>query len=242
MKIDPPLESAVFVRRYKRFFADVELADGSSLTIHCANTGSMLHCLNPGTPCWFSRSTNPKRKLPGTLEIVTTTSGFLAGVNTSRANQLVIEAIASGVIEELQGYDNMTSEVRYGEENSRIDVLLETPTAQCFVEVKNVTLEAGAGTGAGAAVNTQARFPDAVTSRGTKHLRELKRMVAEGRRAVLLYCVQMTNMNRMAVAEDIDPVYASTLTEAMAAGVEVLAYGCKLTPEEMVIDRRMTFR
>ena len=232
MKFDPPFEQAVFVKRYKRFFADVELLDGSTLTIHCANTGSMQHCLNPGTPCWFSRSNNPKRKLPGTLEIVTTASGLLAGVNTSRSNHLVAEAITSGTIEELQGYSKKTGEVRYGEEKSRIDLLLEKPGERCYVEVKNVTLEAE---------NGLARFPDAVTTRGAKHLRELMRMVADGNRAVLLYCVQMTGIDRMIVAEDVDPIYAGTLNEAVAAGVEVLAYSCQLRPEEIVIDRKVAF-
>jgi sugar fermentation stimulation protein A len=237
MKIDPHLEQAIFVKRYKRFFADIELSDGSPLTIHCANTGSMKHCLNPGSSCWFSRSNNPKRKLPGTLEIITTEDGLLAGVNTSRSNHLVAEAINSGVIRELQGYSEIRSEVRYGEEKSRIDFLLENhplqnDREQCFIEVKNVTLEAG---------NGLARFPDAVTSRGAKHLRELMRVVEEGKRAVLLYCVQLDGIERVAVAEDIDPVYAETLSEAMAAGVEVLAYGCKLTPEEIVIDRKVAF-
>ncbi len=237
MIIDPPLEQAIFLKRYKRFFADIELADGSPLTIHCANTGSMQHCLNSGSPCWFSRSNNPKRKLPGTLEIVTTETGLLAGVNTSRSNHLVAEAINSRVIKELQGYSKMTGEVRYGEEKSRIDFLLENPTSQnhheqCFVEVKNVTLEAGSGL---------AQFPDAVTSRGTKHLRELIRVVEDGQRAVLLYCVQLTGIDRVAVAEAIDPVYAETLAEAMEMGVEVLAYGCKLRPEQITIDRKLGF-
>ena len=232
MTLDPPLEAAVFVKRYKRFFADVELPDGSPLTIHCANTGSMTYCQNPGTACWFSRSDNPKRKLPGTLEIVTTTSGLLAGINTSRSNHLVAEAISSGLIQELQGYPDMNREVRYGEEKSRIDLLLEKPGEKCFVEVKNVTLEAGEGL---------ARFPDAVTTRGVKHLRELMRIVAEGQRAVLLYCVQMSGIERVAVAADVDPQYAETLIEAVEAGVEVLAYGCKLTPEEILIDRKVAF-
>ncbi len=232
MKLDPPLEAAVFVKRYKRFFADVELPDGSPLTIHCANTGSMTYCQNPGAACWFSRSDNPKRKLPGTLEIVTTTSGLLAGVNTSRSNHLVAEAIQSGVIKELKGYPEMRGEVRYGEEKSRIDLLLEKAGEKCFVEVKNVTLEAGDGL---------ARFPDAVTTRGAKHLRELTGMVAEGQRAVLLYCVQMTGIERVAVAADVDPQYAETLNEAIEAGVEVLAYGCSLRPEEIRIDREVVF-
>jgi sugar fermentation stimulation protein A len=230
MKFSPCFEEAIFADRYKRFFADVELIDGSILTIHCANTGSMTHCLNPGTPCWFSRSSNPRRKLPGTLEIVTTTAGLLAGVNTSRPNHLVAEAIKNGLISELQGYRKLGAEVRYGKENSRIDLLLEDGDSKCYVEVKSVTLEATGGL---------ARFPDAVTTRGRKHLRELARVVADGHRAVLVYCIQLSGVDRMEVAGDIDPDYALAISEAVNAGVEVLAYGCRLSPEEITIDRKV---
>lgn len=232
MKISPAFEEAIFIKRYKRFFADIELSDGSELTIHCANTGSMKNCLSPGQPCWFSRSDNPKRKLPGTLEIITTTGGRLAGVNTARPNKLVVEAIEDGVISELQGYDNLRTEVRYGEENSRIDILLEQGEAQCFIEVKSVTLEAQ---------GKQARFPDAVTSRGAKHLRELMHVVEQGQRGVLVFCVQLTDINEVCAAGEVDPLYAQTLVEAIAAGVEVLVYGCRLGPGEIVIDRKLTF-
>jgi len=232
VKFTPAFEQARFLRRYKRFFADVALADGSELTIHCANTGSMKHCLEPGTPCWFSRSDNPKRKLPGTLEIVTTSDGLLAGVNTGRPNRLVEEAIEAGRIPELAGYSVLRREVRYGSEKSRIDLLLEEGDARCYVEVKSVTLTAG---------NGLAQFPDAVTSRGTKHLRELMAMVAEGHRAVLCFCVQLSGVNRVSPAEDVDPVYAQTLREAVAAGVEVLVYACRLSAEEIVIERKLAF-
>ncbi len=232
MKISPAFEEAIFIKRYKRFFVDIKLDDGSELTIHCPNTGSMKNCLNPGQPCWFSRSDNPKRKLPGTLEIITTTGGRLAGVNTARPNKLVIEAIGNGVISELQGYDTLRSEVRYGEENSRIDILLEQGEAQCFIEVKSVTLE-GRG--------QRARFPDAVTARGTKHLRELIHVVEQGQRGVLVFCVQLTEVEEVSAAQDIDPFYTQTLSEAIAAGVEVLVYGCRLSANEIVIDRKLTF-
>lgn len=232
MKISPAFEEAIFIKRYKRFFADIELSDGSELTIHCANTGSMMNCLSPGQPCWFSRSDNPKRKLPGTLEIITTTGGRLAGVNTARPNKLVVEAIENGVISELQGYDNLRTEVRYGEENSRIDILLEQSEAQCFIEVKSVTLEAK---------GKQARFPDAVTSRGAKHLRELMHVVEQGQRGVLVFCVQLTDIEEVCAAEEVDPLYTQTLVEAIAAGVEVLVYGCRLGPVEIVIDRKLRF-
>lgn len=232
MKISPVFEEAVFIKRYKRFFADVALDDGSELTIHCANTGSMKNCLSPGQPCWFSRSDNPKRKLPGTLEIITTTGGRLAGVNTARPNKLVVEAIENGLISELQGYDTLRTEVRYGEEKSRIDILLEQGEDQCYIEVKSVTLEM---------LGKQARFPDAVTSRGAKHLRELMHVVERGQRGVLVFCVQLTEIEEVSAAEDIDPFYTQTLAEAIAAGVEVLVYGCRLSRDEIVIDRKLTF-
>jgi sugar fermentation stimulation protein A len=232
MKISPAFEEAIFIKRYKRFFADIELRDGSELTIHCANTGSMKSCLSPGQPCWYSRSNNPKRKLPGTLEIITTTGGRMAGVNTARPNKLVVEAIESGVISELQGYDTLRTEVRYGAENSRIDIFLEQGEAQCFIEVKSVTLEAQ---------GKQARFPDAVTSRGAKHLRELMHVVEQGQRGVLVFCVQLTDIEEVCAAEDIDPLYTQTLAEAIAAGVEVLVYGCRLSADEIVIDRKLAF-
>ncbi|MBQ0720203.1 MAG: DNA/RNA nuclease SfsA [Gammaproteobacteria bacterium] len=232
MKISPAFEMATFIKRYKRFFADIELSDGSELTIHCANTGSMKNCLSPGQPCWFSRSDNPKRKLPGTLEIITTAGGRLAGVNTARPNKLVVEAIENGVISELQAYDTLRTEVRYGEENSRIDILLEEGDAQCFIEVKSVTLEAE---------GQRACFPDAVTARGSKHLRELMHVVEQGQRGVLVFCVQLTDIEEVAAAQQIDPVYAQTLAQAMAAGVEVLVYGCRLSPDEIVIDRQLRF-
>jgi len=232
MKISPAFEEATFIKRYKRFFADIELSDGSALTIHCANTGSMKNCLTPGQPCWFSRSDNPKRKLPGTLEIITTTGGRLAGVNTARPNKLVVEAIENGVISELQGYDTLRTEVRYGEENSRIDILLEQGEAQCFVEVKSVTLEAE---------GKQARFPDAVTTRGARHLRELMHVVGQGQRGVLVFCVQLTDIDEVAAAQEVDPAYSQALAEAVEAGVEVLVYGCSLSPDEIVVDRKLKF-
>ena len=209
MKIAPPLFPATFEKRYKRFFADVRTPSGELLTLHCPNTGSMKNCLVEGSPCWYSLSDNPKRKLPGTLEIVTSSQGNLAGVNTSRPNYLVREVIEADLVPELQGYSQIRTEVRYGEEKSRIDLLLEDRSlGQCYVEVKNVTLDMGDGL---------ATFPDAVTSRGTKHLRELMAMVAAGHRAVLFFCVQLTGVQRMEVAAEIDPGYAATLSEAVAA-------------------------
>ena len=229
MKIAPPLFPATFEKRYKRFFADVRTPSGELLTLHCPNTGSMKNCLVEGSSCWYSLSDNPKRKLPGTLEIVTSSQGNLAGVNTSRPNYLVREVIEADLVPELQGYNQIRTEVRYGEEKSRIDLLLEDRSlGQCYVEVKNVTLDMGDGL---------ATFPDAVTSRGTKHLRELMAMVAAGHRAVLFFCVQLTGVQRMEVAAEIDPGYAATLSEAVAAGVEVIAWRASIGADQIVLDQ-----
>ncbi|WP_461480751.1 DNA/RNA nuclease SfsA [Porticoccus sp.] len=233
MIIAPALEQATLLKRYKRFLADIRLPGGEDMTVHCPNTGSMKNCWAPETPCWFSRSDDPKRKLPGTLEITTTPDGHLTGVNTGRPNKLVREAIEKGVIAELQGYSAIRPEVKYGAENSRIDLLLSEGARQCFVEVKNTTLGVGGG---------RVLFPDAVTARGTKHLRELMAMVEQGHRAALVFCVQHSGAESAGAAEDIDPLYGATLREALAAGVEVLAYGCRLSATEIVIDRPLPFR
>ena len=232
MKNNPPLFSGTFVKRYKRFFADVVNQQGNTITLHCPNTGSMKNCLVEGSSCWYSLSDNPKRKLAGTLEIVTTSHGQLAGVNTSRPNHLVREAIEVGRVPELRGYQQIRSEVRYGHEKSRIDLLLEDPIlGRCYVEVKNVTLDKG---------NGLAEFPDSVTSRGTKHLRELMIMVAEGHRAVLFFCVQLTGVERAEVAMNIDSVYAETMVQAVAAGVQVIAWRAALSPEEIILERAIS--
>jgi sugar fermentation stimulation protein A len=233
MQITPPFLPAVFETRYKRFFADLRDADGNRLTVHCPNTGSMKNCLVPGSTCFYSLSNNPKRKLPGTLELVTTSEGQLAGVNTARANHLVHEAIESDLIDELRGYAQMRSEVRYGNEKSRIDLLLEDPQrGQCYIEVKNVTLEEAGG---------RVMFPDAVTSRGTKHLRELMAMLQQGHRAVLFFCVQVSDAKSMEIATEIDPTYAQTLSRAIDEGLEVMAWRAKLSPEEISLDCAIPF-
>ena len=231
MKKELSLLPATFIKRYKRFFTDIRTEQGELLTVHCPNTGSMKNCQVENSPCWYSLSDNPKRKLVGTLEIVTTSFGNLAGVNTARPNHLVRQAIEDELIPELRGYPTIRSEVRYGEEKSRIDLLLESPTEQCYIEVKNVTLDCGDG---------HAQFPDAVTSRGTKHLRELMAMVAEGHRAVLLFCVQLTGVETMSIAGHIDPLYAETLSKAMDAGVEVLVWQAELSGEAIRLQRPLS--
>ena len=226
---------AVLIQRYKRFLADVILPNGETVTVHCPNTGSMKNCIQPMSTCWYSTSTSATRKYPNTLEIVTTPSGDLAGINTARSNSLVETAICNGVISELQGYENIRREVVYGNEKSRVDFVLERGAEKCFVEVKNVTLMEAKG---------QGLFPDAVSERGTKHLRELMQMVREGHRAVLLYCVQHTGIEWVEPADVIDPLYGKTLREAMAVGVEVIAYGAELRPElgRIVLQKKLTVK
>lgn len=231
MKFDPPLLTGTLIKRYKRFMADVKLPSGEVITIHCPNTGSMLNCNQPGSAVWFSDSGNPKRKYRHTWEQVAVgvDGEYRAGINTGLANKLVKEAIEQGVISELRGYDSLRTEVKYGNENSRIDLLLETvtPPQQCFVEVKNVTLgEQGI-----------AYFPDAVTDRGRKHLRELVSMVQAGYRAVLLFCVQLTGVSEVRPADHIDPAYGEALRLASTEGVEICAWQADITAQEIALVR-----
>jgi sugar fermentation stimulation protein A len=191
----------------------------------------MLNCLSPGGRVWFSRNDDPKRKLRGTWELGETPHGRLACLNTGRANALVEEALRVVVIAELAGFTELRREVRYGEENSRADFRLEFASGPAYVEVKSVTL--------GFADSATAAFPDARTARGAKHLRELAALARQGMRAVLLYCVNLSGIAAVRVAEEIDPAYAAALREARAAGVEVLAYGAQLDPQEMRLSRRL---
>ena len=222
MKFTPPLKKAVLLKRYKRFLADVLLADGSVTTIHVANTGAMTGCAEPNDVVWYSTSSNPKRKYPFSWELCEKANGDVICVNTLRANQLAEEAISSSVITELQGYSTLQREVKYGSENSRIDLLLtDGDQPDAFVEVKSVTLLEG----------QQGFFPDAVTTRGQKHLRELEAMVNEGKRAVLLFAVLHTGINSIKAAQHIDPTYSKLLDEVKQAGVEIIAYKAIITPQ-----------
>lgn len=231
MQFSPPLEQGRLIRRYKRFLADIETLHGELLTIHCPNTGSMFNCMVEGGAVWFSRSNDPKRKLPGTWELAETPQGRWACVNTARANPLVEEALREGVISELAGFTTLKREVPYGEENSRIDFVLEYPSGMAYVEVKSVTL--------GFDGTRVAAFPDAKTQRGAKHLRELATLARQGIRAVQLYCVNLSDIDAVRPAGEIDAAYAAALKEAKLAGVEVLAYGAVLTPTEIRLTRRL---
>ena len=235
MKFSSDLIPATLIRRYKRFLADVTLVGNDEIvTIHTPNTGTMLGCAEPGSRIWLQDSGNPARKYRLGWELSTSETGALIGVNTHLANQLVREGIESGVIAELQGYDSLRQEVRYGQESSRIDVLLQhTARPACYIEVKNVTLVRGEGVAA---------FPDAVSQRGTKHLRELTNLVEQGYRAVLLFCVQRADAKVVEPARDIDPVYADTLRTAVNGGVEVLAYRAQVTTSAITLQTRLPFR
>jgi len=231
MRFAQPLEQGRLVRRYKRFLADIITDEGEALCIHCPNTGSMLNCMGEGARVWFQRSSDPRRKLPGTWELVETPQGRLACVNTARANPLVEEALLNRHIAELAGFTTLKREVAYGVENSRVDFRLDYAGTAAFVEVKSVTL--------GFAETPVAAFPDAVTTRGARHLRELATLARAGVRAVQLYCVNLSGIEAVRPAEEIDPAYAAALREAQAAGVEVLAYGVDLSVEELRIAGRL---
>jgi sugar fermentation stimulation protein A len=192
----PPLLSGRLIKRYKRFLADIELEDGSVVTAHCPNSGSMKGCDHPGAPVRLSVSNNPDRKLPYTWELVMI-NDYWVGLNTMLPNRLTEEGILDGTISELQGYDRLRREVPYGSERSRIDLLLERADGRCFVEVKNVTMVEG----------ELALFPDAVTERGQKHLRELMEVVANGDRGVIVFTVQRGDGLAVAPADLIDPAY-----------------------------------
>jgi sugar fermentation stimulation protein A len=233
MRFAAPLIPATLVRRYKRFLADVALPSGATVTVHCANPGAMTGLATPGAPVWLSRSDNPKRKLAHSWELVEVDLGSgleLVGINTTNPNALAAEAIAAGLIPELNRYGNVGREVKYGK-NSRVDFLLEEPgRPPCYVEIKNVHLMRQKGL---------AEFPDAVTKRGAKHLLELGDMATAGARAVMLFLVQIASAERFALARDIDQVYGAQFDRARAQGVEALAHRCRLTRAGIEVAERI---
>lgn len=231
MEYPDPLIHGKLIKRYKRFLTDVELDDGTVVVAHCANSGSMESVKEPGSEVWLSPARNPDRKLKFTWELIHV-GDTLVGINTALPNMIVSEAIEAGAVSELLGYGSLRREVKYGK-NSRIDILLEDDNKpKCYVEVKNTTMRRNLDGG-------PVEFPDAVTSRGTKHLGELADMVAEGHRAVMFYLVQREDADVFTVADDIDPTYAAALTDAMKAGVEVVCYACTMSPEAISVSRRL---
>lgn len=230
MQIDAPLLEGRLKRRYKRFLADVELDDGTVVTAHCPNTGSLLGCLPLDARAVLRDSEDPKRKLRYTLQTLEV-EGTWVNVDTSLPNAVVAEAVRNGRVPELAGYEDVRREVRYGE-GSRIDLLLSRGDERCYVEVKSTTLSRG----------SDALFPDAVTARGLKHLEELRRTVAQGHRAVMFFFVSRADVVTFAPADDIDPAYGRGLRAALADGVEVLAYSGRIEPGRLEVDRRLAVR
>ena len=227
MQFDPPLIEAELIQRYKRFLADVRLADGEEITVHCPNPGAMLGLSDPGNRVWISDSQNPKRKLRYTLEMMEVEAPAgktIVGINTMHPNKLAVEAIQNGLLPELSGYETLRTEVKYGE-NSRIDILLESEgRPPCYVEIKNVHLVRQEGLH---------EFPDSKTARGAKHLDEMAAMVKAGARAVMLYVIQREDGDRFTLARDMDANYVTAFENAVSVGVEALAIRCKVSPQQI---------
>ena len=231
MRFETPLVPARLIRRYKRFLADCRLEDGSEVTAHCANPGSMMGLAEPGEKIWLEPNDDPKKKLKFGWRLVDHENGHFTGVDTSIPNRALRAALEAGEIPELAAYDTVRPEVKYGQ-NSRIDFLLTGPgLPDAYVEVKSVTLSRQPGL---------AEFPDSVTARGTKHLGELAAMAAQGHRAIMLYLVQRTDCDRFALAADIDPAYAAAFEVARAQGVERMICGTRISPDGVWVDSRQT--
>ncbi|GAB3372611.1 DNA/RNA nuclease SfsA [Spongiibacter taiwanensis] len=235
MQWQPPLVIGRLQRRYKRFLADVVLDDGLEVTVHCPNTGAMTGCAEPGSVVWLSPSTNPKRKLPYTWELVETQDGHRICIHSALANGLVAEALDAGEIDELAQYKHWRGEWKLPS-GSRIDFVLSDQAGDaewdCYVEVKSVTLHRGGGQGA---------FPDAVSDRARRHVDELLALKRGGARVLLIFAVLHEGIDRVGPAADIDPRYAETLAAACADGLEVLALGAEVSPQGMRLTRRLAF-
>ena len=227
MRFKSRLIRGTLIQRYKRFLADVRLANGEVVTAHCTNTGSMMGCKAPGSSVYVSRSENLNRKLLYTWELIEANNTWV-GINTLHPNRLVPEAVEAGVIAELSGYPTIRREVKVSA-HSRLDLCLEGGNGNCFVEVKNVTL----------AVNDVAAFPDAVSERGTKHLKELMRLKRQGHRAAIVFVIQRDDCEYFRPADEIDQEYGRWLRRAIKAGVEVLPYRAKVTPKEILLTERI---
>lgn len=230
MKFDTPLTTGTLIKRYKRFLADIRLSDGSIITAHVPNTGSMMSTNEPDSPVAISYHPEPHRKLKWTLELIYADNCWV-GVNTSRTNKIVQHAVLNNKIKPLTGYDNLRAEVKYGK-NSRIDLLLTKNKSRCYVEIKNVTYKE----------NRLALFPDAITARGAKHLEELMDMVRQGHRAIIFFLVNRNDCTAWSPARHIDPHYGETLDRALKIGVEAMAYRVSNTLSDCVIDKNIPIR
>lgn len=222
------LVHGTLLKRYKRFLADVKLDDGTEVVAHCTNSGSMKSCLVPGAEVFLSEVNNPKRKTRFTWEMIKINNGWV-GINTNTPNKLAFETMLAGKIPGLEGYPVVKREVKYGD--SRFDIYAEKPGEKCFIEVKNVTLKEG----------KYALFPDAVTTRGLKHLRTLIKLHRDGYRAVMLYIIQRTDVQVFAPAAEIDPDYARGLEDAIKAGVEIIPILAQVTPHKIELIQKIPF-
>jgi sugar fermentation stimulation protein A len=230
MRFPAPLIPGTLLQRYKRFLADVRLAGGGIVTAHCTNTGSMLGCKEPGSAVYLSLSGNTQRKLPYTWELIHA-AGTWIGINTLHPNLLVAEAVGNGILRELAGYTCLRREV-VTRPGTRLDLCLGEGKRCCYVEVKNVTLN----------LNGAAAFPDAVSERATKHLKELIRLKKRAYRAAIVFVIQRSDCEVFRPADEIDPEYGRWLRRAIRAGVEILPYRAKVTPEEIFLEQRLEVR
>jgi len=228
MDFPKKLIHGTLIKRYKRFLADIKLDDGTEVTAHCTNSGSMKSCLEDGAEVYLTPVNDPKRKTKFTWEMIKI-NGDWVGINTGNPNKLAFEAVVNNQIPELTGYTKVQREVKFGD--SRFDVYAENDSEKCFVEVKNVSLKVG----------KYARFPDAVTTRGQKHLRTLMEVKSEGMRAVMLYVIQRSDVEIFGPAKEIDPEYAKTLKDAIKAGVEIIPIQAKVTPEKIELTKILPF-
>ena len=227
----PPLLPGILVKRYNRFIADITLANGRTISAHCPNSGSMQACCEAGRPVYVSFHDNPKRKLKYTWELIEMPASIV-GINTLIPNRLVATSIQAGLIPELEGYDSISREVKTSG-NTRLDILLRKGKKnRCYVEIKNCTLvEDGV-----------ASFPDAVTSRGLKHLLELESLASEGFRCVIFYVIQRMDASTFRPADHIDPAYGRELRRALKHGVEILVYDTQIDLDAIRLNRKIPHR
>ena len=229
MKFKERLLQGILIKRYKRFFVDIKYQN-ETITAHCPNSGSMLGLLNKGNIVWFSESNNPKRKLKYTLEIVNVDKQLI-GINTQLANKIVLEALNQKKIRNLDKFYNIKTEVKFSDK-TRFDFLISNDQEKCFLEVKNVTLVRN---------DKIAEFPDAVTSRGTKHLKELIAAKKKGYESCLLYLIQREDCKTFKIANDIDQEYKIAFNMAIKNGVRILCYDCKLSNEEIILNNQINY-
>ena len=229
MKFKERLLQGTLIKRYKRFFIDIKYKN-KTITAHCPNSGSMMGLQKRNNKVWFSESDNPKRKLKYTLEMIEVNKK-LVGINTQLTNKIVLEAFQKKKIKKFCKYNNIKSEVKFSD-NTRFDFLISNSKVKCFVEVKNVTL---------VRENQIAEFPDAITSRGTKHLNELINAKKKGYQSYLLYLIQREDCKSIKIAKDIDEEYKIAYDKALKNGVKILCYDCKLNNEEIKINNQIDY-